>query len=345
MARFQLKYRNGPQRGQRLTLAWEKQPSVLMGRSRSATVHLPTPDISRQHCQLTCEEERVWIQDLGSRAGTYVNREKIGTESATPLNHRDKIQLGKWKFRFLDAQQETPSDRGGTSTSQPAAAVGTAADGPAADGKEADGKEISAIPSASETGSPRRKLSKPPTNEDTLDMLLGELDEIATQLEEGDFTSLTTIFIDSRQETKSSPADRPPEMHDEKQVNASEDSALATDANDMDANDMNASAGMPGRSPSPESLDLIAEAFKKKPVSSGSEANRNSSKTSGADRSGSQPSSGTNDASKGPANSDAESNEPAEEQRFQKLPPHLRQPQAADSTSAADEALKRIFGG
>lgn len=335
MARFQLKYRNGPQRGQRLSLAWGKQPSILMGRSRKATVHLPTPDISRQHCQLTCEEERVWIQDLGSRAGTYVNREKIGTESATPLNHRDKIQIGKWKFRFLDAQQETPLDRDGTSTSQPAAAVG----------KEKDGKEIGSNQSASETGSPQRKSSKPPTNEDTLDMLLGELDEIATQLEEGDFTSLTTILIDSRQETKSSPAGRHPEMHDEKQGNASEDSVLAVDANELDDNDMAASAGMPGQSPSPESLDLIAEAFNKKSVSSGAEANQNSSRTAGADRSGSQPSSGTNDASKGPAISDAEPNELAKEQRFQKLPPHLRQPQAADSTSAADEALKRIFGG
>jgi predicted component of type VI protein secretion system len=342
LARFQLKFRNGPQRGQRFSLTWGDQSLVLMGRSRSATVRLPTPDISRRHCQLIREEDRVSILDLGSRAGTYVNREEISTESATPLNHRDKIQIGKWKFRFLDAKLHAASDRDGIDASSIAPAVPK-------DTVPKDAVPSDSVPKETVKNDPvversagvndsTRNLS----GEDTLDMMLGELDKIAEQIDGGEFESFNTISIDALNQVlpSSRESGSQSESQHEEQSNASEKAVLEESALALDASD-----AAPGQSPSPESLDLIAEAFKKESDSPSSEVADHPNNRSVSDRSGNASTSGGKDANQRPGNPDAESGESTEEQRFKKIPEHLRRKKTVDSKSAADEALKRIFGG
>lgn len=50
---------------------------VTLGRSRSATVSVSDPSISRIHVRLVAREGRVMLEDLGSANGTYVNGLRI----------------------------------------------------------------------------------------------------------------------------------------------------------------------------------------------------------------------------------------------------------------------------
>ena len=53
--------------------------SWVMGRSRSCQLRLPgDATVSRQHCLIEMEGGGVWVQDLGSLNGTFINGEKIG---------------------------------------------------------------------------------------------------------------------------------------------------------------------------------------------------------------------------------------------------------------------------
>ena len=51
----------------------------VLGRSRSCTLRLPgDATVSRQHCLVELDNDGIWIQDLGSLNGTFVNGTKIG---------------------------------------------------------------------------------------------------------------------------------------------------------------------------------------------------------------------------------------------------------------------------
>jgi hypothetical protein len=47
--------------------------TTTLGRSRSCTIQLEDPVLSRQHCAITVDEGRVVVADLGSSNGTFVN--------------------------------------------------------------------------------------------------------------------------------------------------------------------------------------------------------------------------------------------------------------------------------
>jgi len=76
------------------------KPVVVLGRSE--LVDLPVfgdPDVSEKHAQIAVQGPRRTIQDLGSYAGTYVNGQKIATET---LRDGDEIVIGKTRFLFRD---------------------------------------------------------------------------------------------------------------------------------------------------------------------------------------------------------------------------------------------------
>ena len=54
----------------------------LIGRAEDCDIQLPTDflhaDISRHHCVLEVEPPHIWVRDLGSLNGTFVNGELIG---------------------------------------------------------------------------------------------------------------------------------------------------------------------------------------------------------------------------------------------------------------------------
>lgn len=66
---------------------------TIIGRHPSAGIPLPLLPISRQHAKITRTPQGYFIEDLGSRNGTFVNGEPIG-DTPQPLSAGDEIVLG-----------------------------------------------------------------------------------------------------------------------------------------------------------------------------------------------------------------------------------------------------------
>ncbi len=95
--------------GQILTLADRKE--FTLGRVSDAQPIMPDIDltpyqayacgVSRLHAVLRREGKDVFIKDLGSSNGTYLNGERLQPNSDHPLNHGDMLFLGKLKLQIL----------------------------------------------------------------------------------------------------------------------------------------------------------------------------------------------------------------------------------------------------
>lgn len=68
----------------------------LITREQGAGLYLDSTTVSRRHAELRREGSSVTLKDLGSTNGTYVNGEKISTE--TPLKNGDRVQFGDVQF-------------------------------------------------------------------------------------------------------------------------------------------------------------------------------------------------------------------------------------------------------
>ena len=71
---------------------------MTIGRSPEAEVFLDDVTVSRNHALLVRRRDGVYIDDLGSLNGTYVNRRRIESHK---LQDGDELQVGKYKLTFL----------------------------------------------------------------------------------------------------------------------------------------------------------------------------------------------------------------------------------------------------
>lgn len=74
-------------------------PVTAVGRDLSNTIVLSDAAISGEHCLLSLRDGQWWIEDLGSRNGTYLN----GVRVTRPLtvSPGDAISLGRIQFRLV----------------------------------------------------------------------------------------------------------------------------------------------------------------------------------------------------------------------------------------------------
>lgn len=73
-----------------------KLPAVI-GRGKEATLKVPLALVSRRHCEIRERDGRLYIRDLGSLNGTYVNNYKITAEQ--PLLPGELVTVGSVTFR------------------------------------------------------------------------------------------------------------------------------------------------------------------------------------------------------------------------------------------------------
>jgi pSer/pThr/pTyr-binding forkhead associated (FHA) protein len=70
-----------------------------VGRSSGSNIVLKSDDYaSGRHAQLTRHGGLLYVEDLGSTNGTFVNGRK--TVGATPLRHGDTVRVGSTTFRY-----------------------------------------------------------------------------------------------------------------------------------------------------------------------------------------------------------------------------------------------------
>ena len=73
------------------TIVINKLPCVV-GRDPDCDRRIENDTASRRHCAFTFREGRVWVKDLGSRNGTFLNG--IRLRDARPLCAGDLLDLG-----------------------------------------------------------------------------------------------------------------------------------------------------------------------------------------------------------------------------------------------------------
>ena len=71
---------------------------MTIGRSPEAEVFLDDVTVSRNHALLVRRRDGLYIDDLGSLNGTYVNRRRIESHQ---LQNGDELQVGKYKLTYL----------------------------------------------------------------------------------------------------------------------------------------------------------------------------------------------------------------------------------------------------
>ncbi|MGB0678386.1 MAG: FHA domain-containing protein, partial [Polyangiales bacterium] len=81
----------GPMPGSILTL--EAGQAMILGRGEEATARIDDQGLSRQHARIFPRRDAFYIEDLGSKNGTFVDGEAIHTPVV--LHDGNRIQIGQ----------------------------------------------------------------------------------------------------------------------------------------------------------------------------------------------------------------------------------------------------------
>jgi len=77
---------------------------TLIGRHQAADLILQSAEISRKHAAFLIKEDALWVQDLASSNGTFVNDLRINNE--TLLQDGDIVQFASLKFLVLSLEKD-----------------------------------------------------------------------------------------------------------------------------------------------------------------------------------------------------------------------------------------------
>lgn len=75
---------------------------MVIGRHQQADIVLQAAHVSRRHAALILKEDgSLWIQDLGSSNGTFVNNQQVTEQQ---LHNQDQINFENIRFQIIDVQ-------------------------------------------------------------------------------------------------------------------------------------------------------------------------------------------------------------------------------------------------
>ena len=99
---------NGPQAGRHFLLN-DKRNTI--GRDvKRASIKVDDPQASRQHAQFNFEQGHVFLYDLASTNGTYVNNRRVRKQK---LTDGDIVRIGGTEFLFKQEHRTTPEGHNG----------------------------------------------------------------------------------------------------------------------------------------------------------------------------------------------------------------------------------------
>ncbi len=76
----------------------------LIGRGADCDLRLFSETVSRHHCMIRTHGEECSLMDLGSSNGTYLNGQRV--RSQTSVKYGDELQVGSFKFTFGEDDSE-----------------------------------------------------------------------------------------------------------------------------------------------------------------------------------------------------------------------------------------------
>jgi ABC-type multidrug transport system ATPase subunit len=98
MSNVLIKYRNK-------TVELSESQSVLIGRMRyGATVEIDDPLVGRKHAMIKKENNQIFIKDLNSLNGTYLNGNKMDTDVWTEITKGDEIKIVSELIEIVDTE-------------------------------------------------------------------------------------------------------------------------------------------------------------------------------------------------------------------------------------------------
>ena len=74
---------------------------LIIGRSRGSILFKNDLDMSSVHAQFEVEVDKVYLTDLNTSNGVFMNEQRLPPETLTLLKHRDHVRMGAQNFIFL----------------------------------------------------------------------------------------------------------------------------------------------------------------------------------------------------------------------------------------------------
>ena len=74
------------------------QTDTIIGRARDCQLRIASGEISRHHCEILLADDGVYVRDLDSANGTYVNDERIDPLQNFPLQPQCRLKIGPARF-------------------------------------------------------------------------------------------------------------------------------------------------------------------------------------------------------------------------------------------------------
>lgn len=81
--------------------------SILIGRSDDAGWKVADPAVSRRHARIRVREGAAFIQDLGSRHGTFVNGSRLQNDEEVEIRPGDVVAFGGWRCMLAGQRSAT----------------------------------------------------------------------------------------------------------------------------------------------------------------------------------------------------------------------------------------------
>jgi pSer/pThr/pTyr-binding forkhead associated (FHA) protein len=79
--------------------------SITIGRQDKNDIVIKDPFISEIHAHVAVEGDKVYIRDLKSKNGIFVNGSRLDGEERALLHDGDSIKIGQIKFLFVAANK------------------------------------------------------------------------------------------------------------------------------------------------------------------------------------------------------------------------------------------------
>ena len=81
----------GRDQGKRFELT---KPVLRVGRDKSNSIQLHDTEVSRRHAEVQCREDSVYLVDLDSSNGSWVDGVQVN--QPVPLSDGSQIRIGSW---------------------------------------------------------------------------------------------------------------------------------------------------------------------------------------------------------------------------------------------------------